>query len=215
MNNDNMSVTPAQLEAGRMLFAGEINFMLSVVDMQGLPQTDLPEVCFAGRSNVGKSSLINAVCGRKNLARTSNTPGRTRELNYFNLADRLHMIDLPGYGFARAPKEVIARWTRLMNMFLQTRANLRRVFLLIDARHGLKDTDKQIMDVLDEGAISYQIVLTKSDKPKKTALEQVLTHTQDSIALRPAAYPEILFSSSHNKQGIDTIRARIADLANL
>ena len=173
--------TDAQIEDGRLLFARQVDFMLSVVNLNQLPITDRPEICFAGRSNVGKSSLINALTNRKGIARASNTPGRTRELNYFNVDERLNLVDLPGYGYARASKTDIANWTRLTRAFLRGRAELRRVFLLIDSRHGIKPTDIELMEMLDEAAVTYQLVLTKIDKIKKTELDKVcLLYTSPS-----------------------------------
>lgn len=203
------------LENGRRLFARSVDFMLSVVDLQGLPPADLPEVCFAGRSNVGKSSLINALTNQNGLARASNTPGRTRELNYFNADDRIRLVDLPGYGYARASKTDIARWTKLTRAFLAGRAALRRVFLLIDSRHGLKPGDLDIMAMLDETAVTYQIVLTKVDKLKKGELAKVQDKTLKAIAKRPAAHPELLHTSSVKKDGLDVLRAEIGRLALL
>lgn len=203
----------AALEEGRLLFARDVEFMLSVTTLASLPDPKLPEVCFAGRSNVGKSSLINALTNRKGLARASNTPGRTRELNYFNLSDRLRVVDLPGYGYARASKVDIARWTELTRAFLRGRANLRRVFVLIDSRHGLKPNDFELFDMLDEAAVTYQIILTKIDKIKKGELPKVMTKTQAAIAKRPAAFPVIIATSSEKKTGLDVLRAEIATLA--
>ena len=196
-----------------MLFARPVEFMLSVVAMQHLPPPDLPEVCFAGRSNVGKSSLINAVTGQNKLARASNTPGRTRELNYFDVSSRLRLVDLPGYGYAKASKTHIAVWTRLTRQFLRGRAPLRRVFLLIDSRRGVKDTDLEVMDMLDETAVPYQIVLTKIDKLKKGQLETVTVQVISKIEKRPAAHPLIITTSSEKKNGIAELRAEIASLA--
>ncbi len=203
-----------KLEYGRLLFARPCVFVKSVVALGGLPVTDLPEVCFAGRSNVGKSSLINALCKQKSLARSSNTPGRTRELNYFNLSDRLYLVDLPGYGYAKASKSEIASWTRLTRSYLKGRANLRRVFLLIDSRRGIMDNDLQLMDMLDEAAVSYQIILTKIDKIKSTELDKILNKTSKTISKRPAAFIEVLSSSAHKNIGLDMLRAEIASLAN-
>jgi len=200
-------------EAGRLLFARDVSFMLSAVSLDTLPPARLPEICFAGRSNVGKSSLINALTNRKGLARASNTPGRTRELNYFNVDERLFIVDLPGYGYAKASKSDIARWTKLTRQFLFGRASLRRVFLLIDSRHGIKDSDLELMGMLDETAVTYQIILTKVDKLKKGNLEKVLTKTQKTIAKRPAAFPEIICTSSEKKHGLDQLRAEIVGLA--
>ena len=202
-----------QIEAGRLLFARDVTFMLSAVSLETLPPARLPEICFAGRSNVGKSSLINALTNRKGLARASNTPGRTRELNYFNVDDRLFVVDLPGYGYAKASKSDIARWTKLTRQFLFGRASLRRVFLLIDSRHGLKDSDLDLMAILDETAVTYQLILTKTDKLKKGQLDKVLTKTQTAIAKRPAAFPQIINTSSETKKGLDELKAEIATLA--
>ena len=206
-------LTKREIEAGRLLFARDVTFMLSAVSLDTLPPARLPEICFAGRSNVGKSSLINALTNRKGLARASNTPGRTRELNYFNVDERLFIVDLPGYGYAKASKTDIARWTKLTRAFLFGRASLRRVFLLIDSRHGMKETDLELMGMLDETAVTYQIILTKIDKLKKGELEKVLAKTQKAIAKRPAAFPEIICSSSEKKDGLDELRAEIVGLA--
>ena len=219
MTNDETSIretsglSKRDLEAGRLLFARDVTFMLSAVSLETLPPARLPEICFAGRSNVGKSSLINALTNRKGLARASNTPGRTRELNYFNVDERLFIVDLPGYGYAKASKTDIARWTKLTRAFLFGRASLRRVFLLIDSRHGMKDTDLELMGMLDETAVTYQIILTKIDKLKKGELEKVLAKTQKTISKRPAAFPEVICSSSEKKNGLDELRAEIASLA--
>jgi len=206
-------LTKSQIEAGRLLFARKVTFMLSAVSLETLPPAQLPEICFAGRSNVGKSSLINALTNRKGLARASNTPGRTRELNYFNVDERLFVVDLPGYGYAKASKSDIARWTKLTRQFLFGRASLRRVFLLIDSRHGLKDSDLELMNMLDETAVTYQLILTKTDKLKKGGLEKVSSKTQKIIAQRPAAFPKIINTSSETKNGLDLLRAEIATLA--
>jgi len=205
--------TDAQIEDGRLLFARQVDFMLSVVNLNQLPITDRPEICFAGRSNVGKSSLINALTNRKGIARASNTPGRTRELNYFNVDERLNLVDLPGYGYARASKTDIANWTRLTRAFLRGRAELRRVFLLIDSRHGIKPSDIELMEMLDEAAVTYQLVLTKIDKIKKTELDKVKRRTSRTIGKRPAAHPELMVTSSEKKTGLDLLRAEIATLA--
>ena len=205
--------TDVQIENGRLLFAREVLFMLSVVNLDALPPADRPEICFAGRSNVGKSSLINALTNRKGLARASNTPGRTRELNYFNVDERLNLVDLPGYGYARAPKTEISNWTRLTRAFLRGRAGLRRVFLLIDSRHGIKPSDIELMEMLDEAAVTYQLVLTKSDKVKKVELAKVMRRTSRTIGKRPAAHPELMVTSSEKKTGLDDLRAEIATLA--
>ena len=207
------SLSKAQIEAGRLLFARDVTFMLSAVSLETLPSARLPEICFAGRSNVGKSSLINALTNRKGLARASNTPGRTRELNYFNVDERLFVVDLPGYGYAKASKTDIARWTKLTRQFLFGRASLRRVFLLIDSRHGLKGSDLELMAMLDETAVTYQLILTKIDKLKKGELDKVMMSTEKAIARRPAAFPQIINTSSETKNGLNLLRAEIASLA--
>jgi len=207
------SFSKQELEAGRILFARDVTFMLSAVSLETLPSASLPEICFAGRSNVGKSSLINALTNRKDMARASNTPGRTRELNYFNIDNRLRIVDLPGYGYARASKIDIARWTQLTRRFLRGRAPLRRVFLLIDSRHGVKDSDIDVMAMLDEAAVTYQLILTKVDKLKKGKLGEMETKTAKVIAKRPAAFPQIIATSSVKKDGLDVLKAEIATLA--
>ncbi len=178
--------------------------------MDGLPEADRPEVCFAGRSNVGKSSLINAVTGRKALARASNTPGRTQEINYFTLGDTRYLVDLPGYGYAEAPKSVVENWQRLLRKYLAGRANLRRVFLLIDARHGAKAVDEEIMALLDKAAVSFQVVLTKSDKPGAADLATSIAATQNVLTRHVAAYPSMILTSSESGLGLDILRATIA-----
>ena len=201
------------LEAGRLLFSRECRFLISAADEKQLPAYDLNEVAFAGRSNVGKSSLMNALTGHNALARTSNTPGRTRLLNFFNLGDRLILVDLPGYGYARASKTDIARWTRLTRGYLKGRAQLRRVCLLIDSRHGLKASDREVMDELDAAAVSYQVVLTKADKMKPGPLAKMVEDTGKALAKRPAAHPHCLVTSSTSGAGIAELRAALAALA--
>lgn len=214
VKNDNQSsISKNSIEKGRLLFARDVTFMLSAVSLDTLPSARLPEICFAGRSNVGKSSLINALTNRKGLARASNTPGRTRELNYFNIDERLFVVDLPGYGYAKASKSDIARWTKLTREFLFGRASLRRVFLLIDSRHGTKENDIELMNMLDETAVTYQIVLTKIDKIKKNDIDKVQAKTTALIVKRPAAYPKIILTSSEKKSGIDELRSTIASIA--
>lgn len=201
------------LEAGRLLFAGPIEFERGVPAMEFLPDDTLPEVAFAGRSNVGKSSLINAVTGRNKLARASTEPGRTRELNFFRVGDRLRIVDMPGYGYAKAGKADIERWTSLVRDYLRGRAPLKRVILLIDARHGVKPHDKDVMDALDKAAVAYQVVLTKADKLKASEVAEITEATRALIAKRPAAHPELRTTSSETGLGIDLLRADIAALA--
>lgn len=199
-----------ELEAARKLFARETKFMMGAAAISGLPPPDLPEVAFAGRSNVGKSSLINAVTGRKELARASNEPGRTREVNFFVLDERLRLVDLPGYGFARASKGTVKQFQNLGRSYLRGRPNLKRAYLLIDARHGLKDVDDEAMDAFDQAAVSYQIVLTKADKLKAADVAAVTARTLTQIAKRPAAFPRVIASSSEKGTGIPELRAEIA-----
>lgn len=187
--------------------------MLGVVSLDTLPAPDRPEIAFAGRSNVGKSSLINALTGRKALARASNEPGRTRELNFFDLGGRLRIVDLPGYGFAKAPKPVVQRWTKLTQDYLRGRVNLKRVLLLIDARHGLKAVDEGVMTALDEAAVSYQIVLTKADKLKPGEAAARVQATSEAIKRRPAAFPVVALTSSAKGDGIPELRAAITQMA--
>ena len=200
-------------EAGRRLFAGEVAFLKGVVALDGLPPADRLEVCFAGRSNVGKSSLINALTGRKALARASNTPGRTQEINFFTLADGRYLVDLPGYGFAEAPKAVVAKWQALLRDYLSGRATLRRAFVLIDARHGVKDVDHEIMALLDRAAVTFQVVLTKADKVKAPELATLPDRVGAALARHPAAFPEMLLTSSETGAGIPTLRATIAGMS--
>jgi GTP-binding protein len=200
-------------EAGRKLFAGGADFLKGVVAMNGLPPADRAEVCFAGRSNVGKSTLINALTGRKALARASNTPGRTQEINFFTLGDSHYLVDLPGYGFAEAPLPVVQRWQALLKSYLTGRATLRRAFVLIDARHGVKPVDAEIMDLLDTAAVPFQAVLTKADKVRGRDLDASLARTRAALATHPAAYPELILTSSEKGDGIPTLRSAIASLA--
>lgn len=196
-------------EAGRHLFAQNSDFLKGIVAMDGLPEADRIEVCFAGRSNVGKSTLINALTGRKGLARASNTPGRTQEINFFTLSE-IYLVDLPGYGYAKAPLKVVEKWQRLLKAYLSGRATLRRVFLLIDSRHGVKEVDHEIMKLLNTAAVTFQVVMTKTDKPKSTELEKTLGGVRQALAKHPAAYPEIILTSSEKGSGIATLRAAIA-----
>lgn len=200
-------------ELGRKLFAGPCDFLKGVVSMDGLPPDDRLEVCFAGRSNVGKSSLINALTGRKALARASNTPGRTQEINFFTLSDSRYLVDLPGYGYAEAPVHVVEKWQRLLKAYLSGRATLRRVFLLIDGRHGAKAVDEEIMSLLDRSAVTFQAVLTKCDKPRADELEKSIAATRAVLAKHPAAYPEMIQTSSENGTGLDVLRSIIATMA--
>ena len=202
----------AKLERGRLFFAKPWRHVMGVAKVEGLPVTDGLEVAFAGRSNVGKSSLINALVGQKALARTSNTPGRTRELNFFAADAGITIVDMPGYGYARAPKSEVAAWTKLVFAYLRGRPNLRRVYLLVDARHGLKDNDVDALKLIDKAAVSYQVVLTKIDKLKQAELGTVVETTAAAIAKRAAAHPAILATSSDEGIGIDVLRAEIAGL---
>ncbi|EEX14782.1 ribosome biogenesis GTP-binding protein YsxC [Citreicella sp. SE45] len=202
----------AERESARKLFAGEVDFLKGVVAMDGLPPDDRTEVCFAGRSNVGKSSLINALTGRKALARASNTPGRTQEINFFTLGEERYLVDLPGYGFANAPVAVVEKWQRLLKQYLSGRASLRRAFVLIDSRHGVKAVDEEIMTLLDRSAVTFQAVLTKSDKIREKEREKVLDQVREKLSKHPAAYPELVLTSSEKGDGIATLRAIIAGL---
>ncbi len=198
-------------ERGRLLFAGETTFVKGVVAMDGLPPADRPEVCFAGRSNVGKSSLINALTGRRGLARSSNTPGRTQEINYFTAGD-LYVVDLPGYGYANAPVKVVAGWQALMKSYLAGRPTLRRAFVLVDARHGIKPVDDEIMTLLDRSAVTFQAVLTKIDKIGTSDRDRTLGQVREKLAAHPAAYPELVATSSEKGHGIADLRGIIAGL---
>ena len=199
-------------EQGRLLFAGPVTFVKGVVAMSGLPPADRLEVCFAGRSNVGKSSLINALTGRKTLARASNTPGRTQEINYFALGEERYLVDLPGYGYAEAPVAVVAKWQALLKQYLSGRATLRRAFVLIDARHGVKAVDEEILMLLDRSAVTFQAVLTKVDKISRTEREAVIEQVKGALGKHAAAYPEIVVTSSEKGEGIETLRALIATM---
>ncbi len=200
------------VEAGRMLFAQPAEFLKGVVALDGLPPADRIEVCFAGRSNVGKSTLINALTGRRALARASNTPGRTQEINFFTLTDGLYLVDLPGYGFANAPVQIVEKWQRLLKAYLTGRATLRRAFVLIDARRGIKGPDEEIMALLDQAAVTFQVVLTKTDKLKASEIDDVVAQVRGKLAAHPAAYPGLILTSSQTGAGIDTLRAVIAEI---
>ncbi len=199
-------------EKGRKLFAGETEFLKGVVAMNGLPDADRVEVCFAGRSNVGKSSLINALTGTKGIARASNTPGRTQEINFFTQGPELYLVDLPGYGYANAPLKVVEQWQKLLKRYLSGRQNLRRAFVLIDSRHGVKAVDDEIMKLLDSAAVTFQCVMTKADKVKEKDRAKVLEQVKGALAKHPAAYPEIVLTSSEKGDGIATLRSIIAGL---
>jgi GTP-binding protein len=201
------------LEAGRLLFARPWTFVKTCVNVADLPTPDGVEVAFAGRSNVGKSSLINALCGRGELARTSNTPGRTQALNIFeNEAGGFRLVDMPGYGFARAPKTAVAQWTALIHAYLRGRPSLRRVYALVDARHGVKANDTTLFNELDSAAVSYQVVLTKADKLKEAALAAVIENAAARLSKHTAAHPELIVTSAQSSAGLDILRAEIAQL---
>lgn len=199
-------------EKGRKLFSRNVDFLKGVVDMNGLPPADRLEVCFAGRSNVGKSSLINAITGRKSIARASNTPGRTQEINFFKTGEHHYLVDLPGYGFANAPIGVVKKWQQLLKSYLSGRSSLRRAFVLIDIRHGIKKVDEEIMDLLDTSAVTFQCILTKSDKVNAEQQNKVLNQVRNKLQKHPAAFPELLVTSAENKAGLETLRSIIATL---
>ena len=201
-----------EIERGRKLFAQQTDFLKGVVAMDGLPPPDRIEICFAGRSNVGKSSLINALTGRKSLARTSNTPGRTQEINFFTMGDVHYIVDLPGYGFAEAPVDVVRKWQQLLKTYLSGRPNLRRAFVLIDARHGVKPVDHEILNLLDSAAVTFQIVLTKADKIKPKAIDGLIDQVSEALAKHPAAFPELLLTSSEKGIGLEDLRAVVSEI---
>ncbi len=200
------------LENGRKLFCGSCQFMLSVANLSQLPDTELNEVAFCGRSNVGKSTLLNALCNRKDLAKASSTPGRTQQLNYFNLDGKIMLVDLPGYGYAKAPEAQVKKWQEMIFTYLQGRPNLRRVFLLLDSRHGLKKSDEETMKLLDKAAVPYQIVFTKADKASIKELKKTIADMQLTLAKHPAAHNLILSTSSEKLTGLENVRAEIAAL---
>lgn len=202
-----------EIEAARVLFARDCAFMMGAVAMDGLPPTDMPEVAFAGRSNVGKSSLINGLVARHRLARASTEPGRTREINFFLLDGRLRLVDLPGYGFAKVSRGEARRFQDLGRAYLHGRPNLKRVYLLIDARHGLKAPDTEALDALDRAAVSYQLVLTKADKLKRGEAEAMAAATLAQVSKRPAAFPRVLATSAEKGEGLPELRAEIAAAA--
>ena len=220
MNDGVSDGTDEAIEAARKLFAGPIAFLKSAPGLQYLPEATVPEVAFAGRSNVGKSSLLNALTGRNALARTSNTPGRTQELNFFDVGGaeggeplRFRLVDMPGYGFAKAPPELVRRWRFLVNDYLRGRQVLKRTLVLIDSRHGIKDVDREIMAMLDKAAVGYRLVLTKADKIKATELASVADRTAEEARKRPAAHPEIIATSSEGGLGIPELRAAVVAAA--
>lgn len=205
-----MAFSEEEYDYAQWLFKQSCTFMRGVTSLQQLPEFDLPEIAFAGRSNVGKSSLINGLLGRKDIARTSNTPGRTQQLNFFNINDAFYLVDMPGYGYAEAPKKIVIEWQKLIKQYLLGRPTLERVYVLIDSRHGIKENDTDFMTMLDQTAVSYQIVLTKIDKIGKAALDAVLENTTKTLLKHGAAHPVVLVTSSEKNQGMDLVRVEIA-----
>ena len=212
---DTRQFSPQALDEGRKLFAGACDFMLGVAALGQLPDADFPEIAFAGRSNVGKSSFVNALTGRKTLAKTSNTPGRTQQLNYFNLGDALYLVDMPGYGYAKVSKTQVAAWTQLIRDYLRGRPNLRCCFIMIDARHGLKDSDREIMEMLDVAGVSYRIIFTKADKVKDQELAKMRGSVEAELKKHAAAFPYIHVTLAHKDIGLDEARAIMAAMAGV
>ncbi len=208
-----MSFTDDQIETARKIFSGPIAFLKSAPDLKFIPDPVVNEIAFAGRSNVGKSSLINALTNRNGLARTSNTPGRTQELNFFDIGEPLkfRLVDMPGYGFAEAPRDVVKKWRFLINDYLRGRQVLKRTLVLVDSRHGIKDVDIDVMDMLDAAAVSYRIVLTKADKIKASALAEITAQTEQAARKRPAAHPDIIQTSSEKGMGLPELRAAVIE----
>jgi GTP-binding protein len=209
--------SPDLIEEARKTFSGPITFLKSAPTLEFLPDMAVNEVAFAGRSNVGKSSLLNALTNRNNLARTSNTPGRTQELNFFDVGDplRFRLVDMPGYGYAKAPKDVVRKWKFLVNDYLRGRAALKRALVLIDSRHGIKEVDTDMLDMLDGAAVSYRIILTKADKIKASELAAVTEQTAQAIRKRPAAHPDIIATSSEKGMGIPELRAAVLEAVTI
>jgi len=212
MTFDLKDFSAEQLKNADKLFQNKTEFVLGVAKLDQLPADDLPEVAFAGRSNVGKSSIINALTGQKGLAKTSNTPGRTQQLNFFNLNQQLYIVDLPGYGYAQAPEAQVKQWQKVIFAYLQGRVSLKRVFLLIDVRHGIKKVDKEVMKMLDKAAVTYQLVLTKTDKVSETHATSVKKDIEKSLLEHPAVYNRILMTSSEKKLGLSELRAEILEI---